>query len=358
MKLFDKIEIEINKGLSGDSEIIPIGFPSLNHHIGLRKKIYTLIFASSGVGKSSFAAEAYILNPIDWYLLNKDKVKTKLKVVYFSMERSSTIVTSKWLCRKVFLDHGLVISLPKLLGWTKDKLTKDEHDLILLYRDYMGEVEEIVEIIDGAINPTGIYKHIKDYGEANGKIEQISEFKRIYTENNPNLVTQYIIDHQSRIRTEKGMLSKKEAIDKASAYLQVARDFYNFSPLMIAQSGRQLSSLMYSTKLDTFEPTPEQIMDSSLPYFDSDICISLFDPIYFNTNAPTGHDAASLRDLTSGAKFFRSLKIHKNTWGESDLRKGLGFHGAVGTFKELKKADQMNEFDYKQVINGNFFLQN
>ena len=358
MNLYERVENEVKRGLSGANDGIPIGFPVLNNYIGLRKKIYTLIFAGSGVGKSSFAGEAYILNPIDWYLLNKNTSPIKLKIHYFSLERNSTYIVCKWLCRKIFLDQGITIPVSKILGWTQTKLTHIEHDYVTFYKDYIGELEEIVTIHDGGINPTGVYKHMKEYATQNGKTEQISEFKKIYTPNNENLITEYIVDHQSRIRLETGLKTKKDAIDKLSEYLQMGRDYYGFSPLMIAQSGRQLGSLMYNTKLETFEPTPEQIMDSSIPYFDSDVCISLFDPIYFNTNAPTGHDANQLRDQTNGAKYYRSLKIHKNTWGESDIRKGLVFHGAVGTYKELPKAADCDENLYHSVLDNSYFLTN
>ena len=357
ISLYDKVSKEIDKGIAGENQGVTIGFPFLDNYISLRKKIYTVIFAGSGVGKSSFASEAYILNPIDWYLENRHNTKKKLKIHLFSMERSSTYMVCKFLSRKIFLDQGVTIPISKMLGWGKDKLTSNEHDYVAFYKDYLGEFEEIVKIYDGAINPTGIYKIIKEFAHQNGKVEQVSEFEKRYIENDPNLITQIMVDHQSRLRTEQGLNTKKDAIDKTSAHLQHARDFYNFSPLMIAQSGRQLSNLIYSTKIDTFEPTPEQIMDSSLPYFDSDVCISLFDPIYFNTNSPTGHDAARFKDNRTGAKFFRSLKIHKNTFGESDIRKGLVFHGAVGTFKEIPRSQDTPDSIYDDVISTNYFLK-
>lgn len=357
MNLYSKVEQEIKKGLDGENNGITIGFPFLDNYISLRKRMYTLIFAGSGIGKSSFASEAYILNPIDWYLKNKHNTKTKLKIHYFSMERSSVYTVCKWVSRKIFLDHGISIPVSQMLGWGGKRLTPLYHDYVKSYKDYLGELEEIVEIYDGACNPTGIFKNIREFGALNGKIEDVSEHKKIYIPNDDNLVTEYIIDHQSRIKTEKGMTSKKEAIDVTSGYLQMARDFYGFSPLMIAQTGRQLGNIMYSNKSESFEPTPEQIMDSSIPYFDSDVCMSLFDPLYYNTGAPSGHDALRLKNNETGAKYYRSLKIHKNTWGEADLRKGLAFHGMVGTFKELKKASDMTEQDYQAILNNTYFLK-
>ena len=109
-------------------------------------------------------------------------------------------------------------------------------------------------------------------------------------------------------------------------------------------------------KMDTFEPTPEQIKDSGTSFEDSDICMSLFDPVKFKTSAPTKHDANRLIDMQTGAKYYRSLKIHKNTWGEDDIRKGMAFHGAIGHFTELPKFDQMTQSDYDSILNGSYFL--
>ena len=173
--IFNSLEKEVDKGIIGGNNGISLGLPGLDRYISIRKRIYTLIFGSSGTGKSSLANCLYILNPFDWYWKNKHDTKIKLKIVYFSMERSSVYVTAKWLVRKIFLNEGILIPLPKLMGWWDTKLTKDEHDLFLRYRPYFSNMEDIVEIIDGGTNPTGIYKWIKNYAAKNGRIEKISE---------------------------------------------------------------------------------------------------------------------------------------------------------------------------------------
>ena len=60
--------------------------------------------------------------------------------------------------------------------------------------------------------------------------------------------------------------------------------------------------------------------------------------------------------MQTGAKYYRSLKIHKNSWGEDDIRKGMAFHGAIGHFTELPKFDQMTQSDYDSILNGSYFL--
>ena len=117
---------------------------------------------------------------------------------------------------------------------------------------------------------------------------------------------------------------------------------------------RDIANPMYQ-KMETFEPTPEQIKDSATSFEDSDVCISLFDPVKFKTKAPTFHDAEKMIDANTGAKYYRSLKIHKNSWGEDDIRKGLAFHGAIGHFLELPKYNETTEETYRSIISGDYF---
>lgn len=70
------------------------------------------------------------------------------------MERSKTYKLSKWVSRKIFLDHGVTIPISKILGWT-EVMTHDEHDLVMMYEDYINQAMEIVTIIDGPENPVG-----------------------------------------------------------------------------------------------------------------------------------------------------------------------------------------------------------
>lgn len=352
--IFNNLKIEVEKGILGESNGISTGFEGLDRYISVRKKIYTLIFGSSGTGKSSLTQNAYILNPFDWWWKNRGNTKIKLKIVYFSMERSASYVTAKWLVRKIFLNEGVLIPLPKLMGWWDTKLNFNEHDLFLQYEPYFKNMEDVVEIIEGVQNPTGVYKWIKNWGEKNGRVEQITEFNKVYIPNDENLITVIIVDHQSLVKKEKDIFTKKDAIDKLSEYLQHARDFYGFSPVLVAQMNRDIANPAYQ-KMETFEPTPEQIKDSATSFEDSDVCISLFDPIKFKTKAPTFHDAEKMIDTNTGAKYYRSLKIHKNSWGEDDIRKGLAFHGAIGHFKELPKYTEMNDNSYNSILSGEFF---
>ena len=105
---FNHLEEEVNKGLSGSNDGIPMGFNRLNRYIGLRKSMYYLVGGLTGSGKTSFIDDAFVLNPFDWYIMQKDP-KIKLRIIYHSMERSRTYKMAKWVSRRIFTQEGVII---------------------------------------------------------------------------------------------------------------------------------------------------------------------------------------------------------------------------------------------------------
>jgi hypothetical protein len=349
---FENLKKEVQAGLDGRNNGIPMGFDRLNRYIGIRKSMYTLIGGLTGSGKTSFVDDAYVLNPFDWYIGQKDP-KVKLRIIYRSMERSRTYKFAKWVSRKIFLDQGVIIPVPKLLGWT-DKMTKDEHDLFLMYEDYMGQMNETITIIDGPENPVGIAKELKTHALENGKIEQVDQYNKIYVPNNENELTIVVLDHIGLLKTTQAQPNKKAAIDKMSDELRYARDFYGYTPVVVSQFNRDISNPIRIKNGDV-EPQLEDFADSSATQNDADVVLALFDPMRYKVEDPSGYNLNKLRD-DYGAKYFRSLRLIKNSYGEDDIRIGLGFLGQIGMFKELPRKRDITDEDYDSVVNKTFFL--
>lgn len=349
---FDALKKEVDNGLNGRNNGIPMGFHRLNRYIGIRKRMYFVTGGLTGSGKTSFVDDAFVLNPYDWYISQKDP-KLKLRIIYRSMERSRTYKLAKWVGRKIFLDHGVIIPVPKLLGWT-EKMNHDEHDLFLMYEDYMNRMDDVITIIDGPENPVGIAKELKAHALKNGRIEQVDEFNKRYFPNNESEITIVVIDHIGLLKTTKDQTTKKQAIDKMSDELRFARDFYGYTPVVVSQFNRDISNPIRIKNGDV-EPQLEDFAESSSTQNDSDIVLALFDPIRYKVADPSGYDLEKLKD-EFGAKYFRSLRLIKNSYGEDDVRIGLGFMGQIGMFKELPRRKDMTDADYESVVNKSFFL--
>jgi replicative DNA helicase len=353
MAHYDKLGEEIQRGIEGRNHSIPTGFKRLDKYVSIRKRIYLLIFGATGTGKTAFVHDAYILNPFDDWIA-KGKPKARVKPILFSMERSKIYTQAKWLSRKIFLDNGILIPIGKMLGWWEEKLTLNEKNLVDTYSDYINELCEFVDVIEGAQNPTGIYKYVKAYAEKQGRIEEIDEYHKIYIPNNEDEVVEPIVDTFGLMKTEKGM-SKKEAIDKGSEYFQIFRDFYGMSPIGISQVNRDLSNPIYQ-KIDNIEPNLDQVKESGRMAEDGDIVISLFQPSRYKTNDSL-YDVSLFINPETGGDFFRKVKILKNTYGEADIPIGMAFMGAIGKFNELPRKTDMQNFDYSTLFNNSYFLK-
>jgi len=287
------------------------------------------------------------------YVMEQKRLGNKVADVHiklFSMERSKHLRVAKWIIRKVFIDHGIVIPLPKLLGWWKEKMTKDEHDLFLMHRDYISSLlEEYIDIYEGAKTPNEIYHVMKEYFKENGVEEPINEHKKIYLPNTESKIVIPIIDHGSLLRTTKDLYTKKMSIDMASAYMQTFRDFYGASPIWVAQVNRTLSGIS-RTKDAEYELGLDDVKESGDLGDACDIALSLFDPVKFKQASKTGYAPTDFIDVTNGATYFRSVQIVKSSYGEDDIRIPLAFNGFCGQFKELPRKKDLNEEQYKELI--------
>jgi hypothetical protein len=354
---FEKLNEEVNKGLSGNNNGIPMGFDRLNRYIGIRKSMFFLIGGNTGSGKTSFIDDCFVLNPFDWYISNQNKTDIKLKIWYRSMERSSTYKYAKWICRRIFLDHGISISVNKLLGWT-EKMNKDEYNLFLSYQSYMDKMKDVITVIEGPENPVGIAKELKAYALKNGKIIQKDpddEYSKVYVPNDPNEITIVIIDHIGLLKTTKDQPTKKDAIDKMSNELQYARDFFGFTPVVVSQFNRSISNPM-RLKAGDVEPQLEDFSDSSSTQNDADVVLALFDPLRYKVEDTSGYDLNKLKD-EFGGKYFRSLRLLKNSYGADDVRIGLAFLGELGIFCEMPRKRDITDLDYDNIVNRSFFLK-
>ena len=352
---FQDLSRAVQDGIDGKNGGIPMGFNRLNKYIGIRKSIYTLVGGLTGSGKTSFVDDAYVLNPYDWYMSPEGQASgIKLRIIYRSMERNRVYKFAKWVSRRIFLDTGIIITVPKLLGWT-DKMTHDEHDVFLGYQDYIEHMNDVIEIVDGPENAVGIAKHLKERALQSGTIEVLDEYNKIYYPDDENLITLVIIDHAGLLKTTKDQPTKKSAIDKMSDELRYARDFYGFSPVVVSQFNRDIANPIRIKNGDV-EPQLEDFKESSTTQEDADVVLALFDPMRYKVDDPSGYELDKLRD-EYGAKYYRSLRLIKNSYGEDDIRIGLGFLGQIGMFKELPRLKHMDDSIYQDIVSKSYFLQ-
>lgn len=347
--MFGELLKDIEKGISGDNVGIPIVFNRLSGAVnGIQKSMYSLIGGNSGTGKTAYVDLAYVLGVYDWWYKNKGTTKIKIKIIYRSMERSKKYKLAKWLCLKLFMDHGIIIDTKTLFGWQGKKFDLDQDlvDKIKGYQSYFDDMlnSGIVEIIDGAENPTGIYKHIVSYANKHGEEKQIDEFTRRYVEKDPNLYTLIIIDHAGKAKSEVNngkQLTKKETVDKLSEYMGLVRDKYGFIPVVVSQFNRGIGNIE-RFKNKEVSPEPDDFKDSGNLYEDADTVLALFNPFKLKINDFLGYDIPKFVSKT-GENRFRSVSVLKNSYGVDDVIIGMNFLGECGHFREIANPEEFDK---------------
>lgn len=346
--IFDKVLQSIEEGKLGRNEGIPMGFNRLSKIIpNIQKSRYITITGGSGSGKSNFADTAYIFNPLDWYIENKDKTDIKLHVNYFSFEISEDRIISKQIARKIFKDTGLILDVNYILSFGENRISQEHYDLVKKYRGYFDKIEEHLTIYGTeGHNPTGIRRTLIDYAIKNGKmIERTANTPFRYEEKDPNLFTLNVIDH-ARLAPRENGFSVKENIDKLSEYLLWTKNYFKFTNVLLAQTNRNMGNID-RRKLEGDDLTMglEDISDSSNIAQDSDLVLGIINPNKYGLSTYRRYDVTRLRNRA------RWLQIMKNRDGEADGSLGMLFIGENGFFRELPRFEEMDDTKYSIIEN-------
>lgn len=362
MSDFDDLITEVDSGIAGRNGGLPMGFQRLNNHITLRKANNYLIGGFTGTGKTGFVDDAFVLNPVFHHINNPNS--TSIEIVYWSMERQKKFKLMKWVSRKMFLDHGVIIPVKRLMGWCPevDRIKPDERERFETYRPYIDSILSKIHIFDNSLehNPTGMRNEMRKFFEARGTIrayvpasEGNPPIPRLYIPQDPRKIILIIKDHLGLIRREKNLNLRKEIIDKVSEDDRYNRDFFGATNVHISQFNRDISNPTRLKNGDV-EPMLEDFKDSGSTQEDADVVISLFDPSRYKVPDPSRYDLDKLTH--QGDLKYRSIKILKNSYGVANIRIGMGFQGALGMFKELPPLDQMTDTTYENIRDDSFFL--
>lgn len=356
--IYDELRSEIIKGLRGENGCIPFPLERLDYFLNIGKNTNVVIGGSSGSGKSSFTTEIYVIQPLLWYLKNKDNpdLNIKLSIIYFGMERKQYRSTARWLSRLIFADRGVLIPVYKILGQGA-KLDEREQKLIGEYKYIFDEIDPLLDCYEGVIKPEKIGEYLRAFAEKHGKIEKVIEAngvieKEVYTPNHPNHIVLTITDHVGLIATS----NKKAEIDKFSHCMRIARDTYGFSNIQVQQLNRSISDTGRA-KLGDIQPQLSDFQDTSSTIQDADIVLALLDPYRHVKEGSDGlgYEIDWLKD-EKGVKYYRSVHILKNSFNSDGISAGLAFYPFCSMFKTLPKPIDFTQDIAHKIKNGSYFL--
>ena len=310
----------IRKGQLGKSRGLSFGLPRFSKLIpDLQKGMYYLVGGESGAGKTSFVDDRLVSAPFEDSLIKKQKIKG----IYYSFEVDTLSKVSKLASRKLFMEEGIIVTSPDILGHNENILPEHNFQRISKYETYFNEMFETLTFYDYAKSPTDIEKDLYAFSETIGKWKGED-----FIENDIDCTYLVVIDHIGLIK-RLGM-SKKEAMDYLSSILIHFRNKCKMTFIVIAQFNRNLSS-SDRFNINRVIPQMSDFADTSNLIQDCDKAFGIFSPAKYGFTDYLGYTIDPLADN------FRSLHILKNRQGVSDRMVPLEFLGGVGYFREYTK---------------------
>jgi len=341
----------IEEGRQGRSVWIPLGLPRLGQHIQIAPKRYYLLGGASGTGKTALGHQLFILSPYAWYkrmAIDTQETDVKLKIIVRNMERPTPVLLGKWACLYLWVKYRMVMDVTTLLGYgqQKSRVTDDVFEKVSEALDYFQEMLDVVQIIPGSENPTGIWNQLKRVAEEDGKTIPVTKYVKTYVPRNSNQITLVMLDHIGRISVERGF-DERINLKKMSEYLSICRDLYGMSPVVINQFNRGLQE---TSRRGIIEPEERDFKGASNMYEDTDYAIALFNPMKYGKREHGGYQAHKMIS-TDGVNRFRAVHVLKNSYGMDDFQVGLRFVGEVGQFDELAIPPHLGDREYHQLAN-------
>lgn len=356
MSLASELEKAIQNGLHGRVGMIPIHYERVQDYVEISRNTMYVIGGETGAGKTTVAADAFVINPIKWYLENKTP-DIKLTIIGFFMERKMYTMTARIVSRLIFEEKGIIIHPKKILGKKRnDKLKEWEHDLIKEYYKVLDEWErdDLLIVHEGSKSPSAMKKYIEAFARRHGVIDDKDKDDIKYEPNHPNHIV-LVIGDNSGILAQEGDGKTKTLVDKFSRIMRESRDIFGFSPVIIQQLSRNMSDI-HRQKMGDLIPMLADFADSSQTQRDADVVLALFNPYDHKVteDAYLGYDLRRLKDKWFRT-YYRSLHILKNSFDSNGVNFPMALHPVYGILKTLPRSNEIYDKVYNQVLSGEFF---
>ena len=262
--------------------------------------------------------------------------------IYYSFEISKTAKIAKWVSNFIYRMDGTTADPNMILSRGKNRLSQDIYTKVQKVYPVIEELLSHVKFIDEPQTPNQIYWDMLKHAEANGQFQyeeylgenNVPHRRKVgYIPNDPNKYVLPIVDHIGLCKREKG-LTKKDNIDKLSSMFVYFRNMCEYSPVVISQFNRSLSTIdRQKFKNSDLSPTLEDFKDTGSIAEDCNVALGIFNPYKFDMKTYLGYDISQLKEN------FRAINIMKNRDGQDWKNIGMQFIGGSGFYKELPKPD-------------------
>lgn len=351
-----RVMSRVDSGREGKNVLLPAHpLKRASRHIGIGKRLYTLIGADSGVGKSAFTNSCYVLGPYSHWRKADERGEAPFDVEWHVrvMERDLETTVGKWICSVLYGKYRILMDVNYLFGRGSQRayMPDEIYELVRETEEYVDRMQDKVHIRTGTENPTGLWRHMERIAKENGTLEK-DKFNRItYTPYDEQKVIVYVIDHIGLLQGETDTSTRtksnggdKVTLDKMGEYLKTARDVFGFSPVVVCQFNRSQFD-QQRRKSELFEVEPRDFHGSSQMFWDADQAIGLLAPHRLGFAEYKKYHVGKLIS-PQGHNRFRTMTLIKNNIGLDNISFGLHFIGECGLFLELPKPQDMTDAIY------------
>lgn len=362
-KIYKNIENNLIKKESGGITSISPPFERLSkRYPGWVKGTYTIISASSGVGKTK-AAKFFAVTSVYEFIKKNPAIKTK--IFYFALEESKDMFWLSIMSTLLYTRYDISLSPRELLSLGDYSLDRKLLDYVQQVQAEINDMESYIEVIDNVFNPYGIYKVVRDYFDTAG----IGEFTKVATEEgeingefkykDEDLYVFAITDHLSLLTPDSnGKYTQQSTLHEAMGYFSREYCLKHMCKRLKCvviniqqQSAEKEKQEFYKGQSieKKLEPSLDGLADNKLTQRDADLVLGLFAPTRYELERYRGYDINRLKDR------YRCLIFLKDRhYGLANNYVNLYFNGASNIMKELPIAGEMNESIYEKIANNDY----
>lgn len=355
--MFDEIlaKLKLNKKLKEEGKVTSVLFPfkRLSKIFpGWTKSSYTIITASSGIGKTKLAKFLSVTSVYDFV---KNKPEIKSKIFYFALEETVEYFWLGVISTMLYEKHGISISPNQLKSLGEFHLTDEVLAKVEECKEVVEDMQKYIEVVDYVFNPYGIYKVVADYfnnpeiGEEVFETQTSEKVSKKYVYKDPNLWVFVITDHISLLTPEKGE-TLHESMGRYSKHFCLKGFTKKFSCVTIniqqQEAAKEKAEYFQGQSIEEkLEPSLDGLANNKETQRDADLVLGLFAPERYGIKRHRGYDIGKLKNRYRSIKF---LKDRHN--GLINFYVGTYFNGASNYFEELPPAVDMTEEDYEKFM--------
>ena len=321
----------IELGRQGFNQGFSMGLPKLEELIGgITKSTMTLLFASSGQGKSSCVLYSYIYAPLKEHLEDN-----KLRIIFFALEMKEDFIIAKLLSTYLYDTYHIVVTAKQILSIGKDYILPDDlYEYVQLGYDWLEKVYKVLTIYEGSFNSDKLIKVTME------ELKKEGEFiENKYIPKDPEKVILSVTDHVGLIQPSNGR-NRKGEIDDYTNKLVIIRNKTGLSPIIVMQSNRAVANMERKKNEAFMEPMVEDIKETSTVSENSEIILAVYNPQVDKRTTYRGYQVKEM-----GYRF-RSILVLKSRYGENQVADCCFFDGAVNKWMEMPKPEEI--FDYSR----------